>query len=122
MVNTPSQIKDKTWYLAGNIPDTFTFHLQATSTGPMSVSILTLQQWANAQQCIESGRGSTNYCMHHSGAVMSWLSVTSVTYDFHLAEGCASYLSVFTAASSITVTPNVTITYNPASKPTGACA
>ena len=119
--NGPVRIKDNTWYLAGNVPDTFTLHLQATSTGPMSVSILTLEQWAKAVQCIVSGSGSANYCMHHSGAVISWLSVTSVNYDFHLAEGCAAYLTVFTAASAVTVTPNISVTYNPASAPTGAC-
>jgi outer membrane murein-binding lipoprotein Lpp len=120
--NGPVRIKDNTWYLAGNVPDTFTLHLQATSTGPMSVSILTLEEWAKAVQCIVSGAGSANYCMHHSGAVISWLSVTTVNYDFHLAEGCAAYLTVFTAASAVTVTPNISVTYNPASSPTGACA
>jgi cell division protein FtsB len=120
--NVPQQIKGSSWYLAGGIPDTFTYHLKATSSGPMSVSILTLEQWAAANGCVDAGRGTTNYCMHHSGAVMSWLSVTSVSYDFHLAEGCADYVSVFTSASSITVRPNVGVTYNPASSATGACA
>jgi len=45
--NVPQQIKGSTWYLAGGIPDTFTYHLKATSTGPMSVSILTFEQWGN---------------------------------------------------------------------------
>jgi len=120
--NVPQQIKGASWYLAGGIPDTFTYHLKATSTGAMSVSILTLEQWASANECVDAGRGTTNYCMHHSGAVMSWLSVTSVNYDFHLAEGCADYVSVFTSAASITVRPDVSVTYNPASSATGACA
>ena len=119
--NVSQQLKGSNWYLAGGIPDTFTYHLQATSTGPMSVSILTLEQWAAANACVDSGRGSTNYCMHHSGAVISWLSVTSVNYDFHLAEGCADYMSVFTSTATITVRPNVSVTYNPASAATGAC-
>jgi len=121
--NYPEQIKDHTWYLAGGVPDTFTYHLVAASTGPMSVSILTLEDFAKAIQCIDYGTGDTNYCMHHTGTpVNSWLRVTSVNYDFHLAEGCADYVVVFTAASSVTVTPNVTVTYNPASATTGACA
>lgn len=121
--NVPQQIKDRHYYLAGGVPDTFTYHLQATSTGPMSVSILTLEDYAKAIQCIDYGSGVTNYCMHHTGTpVNSWLNVTSVSYDFHLAEGCADYLVVFTAASSVTVTPNVSVTYNPASSATGACA
>ena len=120
--NVPQKIDNVNYYLAGGIPDTFTYHLNATSTGPMSVSILTLEQWAKAIECVDSGGGSTHYCMHHSGAVQSWLNVTSVSFDFHLAEGCADYLSVFTAPSSVTVTPNVSVTYNPASSTTGACA
>lgn len=119
--NVPQAINDSTYYLAGGIPDTFTYHLVATSTGPMSVSILTFEQWAKAIECVDYGTGSTHYCMHHSGTVMSWQGVTSVNYDFHLAEGCADYMSVFTAASSVTVTPNVSVTYNPASSSTGTC-
>ena len=120
--NVPQQLKGSSWYLAGGVPDTFTYHLQATSTGPMSVSILTLEQWAKAMACVDPGGGSTHYCVHHSGAVQSWLSVTSVSSDFHLAEGCAAYLAVFTSASTVTVTPNISVTYNPASSATGTCA
>lgn len=120
--NTPLTIKDYTYYLAGGIPDTFTYHLKATSTAPMNVSILTLQQWVAASKCVDPGGGTTNYCMHHSGAVQSWLGVTTVNFDFHGAEGCADYISVFTAPSSVTVTPNISVTYNPASAATGACA
>ena len=121
--NFPQHIKDATWYLAGGIPDTFTYHLQATSTGPMSVSILTLEDFAKALQCVDYGTGNTNWCMHHSGTpANSWLSVTSVNFDFHQAEGCADYVVAFTSATSVTVTPNVSVTYNPASSLTGACA
>jgi hypothetical protein len=88
----------------------------------MSVSILTLEQWAAAIQCVQYGNGPTNYCMHHSGVVQSWLSVSSVNYDFHLAEGCADYIAVFTAASAVTVTPKISVTYKPATSATGACA
>lgn len=119
--NVPQHIANSSYYLAGGIPDTFTYHLQATSTGPMSVSIMTLEQWVAANSCVQQG-GTTNYCMHHSGSAVGWLNVTSVNYDFHLAEGCADYIAVFTAASSVTVTPNVSVTYNPADHSTGACA
>lgn len=119
--NYPQQIKGSSWYLAGGIPDTFTYHLQATSTGPMSVSILTFEDWAKAIECVDGG-GTVNYCMHHNGTVLSWLNVTNVNYDFHLAEGCADYMAVFTSPGSITVTPNVSVTYNPASSLTGSCA
>jgi len=120
--NVPQSLGGPSYYLAGGIPDTFTYHLMATSTGPMWVSILTLEQWAKAIECVDNGVAVTHYCMHHSGAFMTWENVTSVNYDFHLAEGCADYMSVFTAASTVTVTPNVSVTYNPASSTTGACA
>jgi hypothetical protein len=120
--NVPQQIKGSTWYLAGGVPDTFTYHLKATSTGPMSVSILTLEQWTNANDCVQNTRATINYCAHHSGAAVSFLDVTTVNYDFHLAEGCADYLAVFTAASNVTVTPDVSVTYNPATVATGACS
>lgn len=120
--NFPQPIPDRNSYLAGGIPDTFTYHLEATSTAPMSVSILTFEQFAKAIECVDYGTGNTNYCMHHSGTVNSWLSVTSVKYDFHQSEGCADYVAVFTAASAVTVTPNVSVTYNPASSATGSCA
>ena len=89
----------------------------------MSVSILTFEQFASAIECVDNGAGSTNYCMHHSkkGTVKSWLNVTSVSYDFHDAEGCANYMVVFTAANPVTVRPDVSVTYNPAATFTGDC-
>lgn len=121
--NVQQKIDGPDWYLAGGIPDTFTYHLHATASGPMSVSILTFEQFAAAIECVDNGGGSTNYCMHHSrkGTVKSWPNVTSVSYDFHDAEGCANYLVVFTSARAITVLPDVSVTYNPAPTFTGDC-
>jgi hypothetical protein len=120
--NVPQAISGSTYYLAAGVPDTFTYHLKLTSSGPMSVSILTISQFGDAVNCVQNRGGTTNYCMHHSGSAIGWLNVTSVNYDFHLAEGCAAYLAVITAGSSVTVTPDVSVTYNPASAPTGSCA
>jgi hypothetical protein len=121
--NVQQKIDGADWYLAGGVPDTFTYHLNATANGPMSVSILTFEQFAAAIECIDGGGGNTNYCMHHSkkGVVKSWLNVTSVSFDFHQAEGCANYMVVFTAARPVTVTPDVSVTYNPAPTFTGDC-
>jgi hypothetical protein len=119
--NVAQKIDGPDVWLEGGIPDTFTYHLKATATGPMSVSILTFDQYVAAVQCIQDGRGQANYCMHHSGTVQSWIDVTSVSFDFHLAEGCAGYLAVWTAGSSITVQPDVSVTYNPAPTFTGIC-
>jgi hypothetical protein len=122
--NVPQDLKGADWYLAGGVPDTFTYHLRATSNGQMNVSILTFEQFAAAIECVDGGAGNTDYCMHHSskGTVQSWLSVTSVSYDFHLSEGCADYLVVFTAPRPVTVSPDVSVTYNPASTFTGSCS
>jgi hypothetical protein len=120
--NVPQAISGSSFYLAAGVPDTFTYHLKLTSNGPMSVSIVSIHQFGDAVRCVETGVGTTNYCMHHSGSAIGWLNVTSVNYDFHQAEGCAAYLAVITAGSSITVTPDVSVTYNPASAPTGSCA
>jgi len=120
--NVPQNISGASFYLAAGVPDTFTYHLKLNSSGPMSASILSIHQFGDAVRCVETGRGSTNYCMHHSGSANGWLSTTSVNYDFHLAEGCAAYLLVITAAGTVTVTPDVSVTYNPASSATGACA
>lgn len=117
----PQTLNGPTYYLAAGIPDTFTYHLKLSSNGPMNVSIVTIEQWAKAIECVDNGAGNTNYCMHHSGAVQSWLGVTSVNYDFHLAEGCAAYMTVITAGSKVTVTPDVRVSYNPAPNATGVC-
>ena len=119
--NVPMQIHDSTEYLSSTVPDTFTYHLKLSSNGPMSVSILSTTQFKDAVLCVNSGRGDTNWCMHHSGATHGFIGVTSVNYDFILAEGCAAYLVVITAARPITVTPDVSATYNPAAAATGSC-
>src|SRR5260370_23334207 len=103
--NVSQVLKNPSWYLAEGIPDTFTYHLVATSTGPMTVSILTFEQWGKAVACIDNGVRNTNCCLHHSGAEITWTNVTSVNYDFHKAERCADYVSVFTTSRS-----NVTVT------------
>jgi hypothetical protein len=120
--NVRQSIQGPSYYLAAGVPDTFTYHLRLTSTGPMNVSVVSFEQFSVAVRCIENGVGSTNYCMHHSGAASSWLGVRSINTDFHLAEGCAAYLVVITAPGRVTVTPDVSVTYNPASHATGTCA
>ena len=57
-----------------------------------------------------------------SGSAIGWVNQTSISYDFHDAEGCAAYMLVITAGAAITVTPNVSVTYNPAQHATGTCA
>ena len=118
--NVPQQISGPNAWLEGTVPDAFTYHLHVTSNGPLSVSFLTLGNYAAANACMDQG-GSANYCMHHSGSVIGWLNKTSIDYDFHQAEGCADYVAVFTSSTTITIRPNVSVTYNPASSATGTC-
>ena len=120
--NVPEAISGPDYYLAAGVPDTFTYHLKLTGSARFSVSILSVKQFGAAVTCVQNGLGQTFYCMNHSGSAAGWLGVTSVTSDFHLAEGCAGYIAVITAATRVTITPDVSVTYNPASAVTGTCA
>jgi hypothetical protein len=120
--NVPMTIHGPTEYLSATVPDTFIYHLHLKSTGPMNISILSTTQFRDAILCVYNGESNTNWCMHHKGAAWGSLGVTSVDHDFELAAGCAAYLAVITAPAQVTVTPNVSVTYNPATSATGACA
>lgn len=119
--NVPMTIHNSSEFLSATVPDTFTYHLRLKSSGPMSVSIVSTSQFKDAILCVYNGRGNTDYCMHHVGAAYGALGVTSVDYDFSLAQGCAAYLTVITAVRQVTITPDVSVTYNPAAAPTGSC-
>ena len=119
----PQTIPNNMTYLASGVPDAFTLHLQLTSSAPIDVSIESVEAFASGVDCVRNGQASTDWCMHRQqGIDVSWLGKTSINYDFHKAEGCADYVVVVTAPSPATVTPNVSVTYNPASAPTGTCA
>lgn len=120
--NVAQPVRGPSYYLAAGVPDTFTYHLHLTSSGPMNVSILSFEQFQSAIVCIARGVANTNWCMHHNGSAASWAGQTVIDDEFHEAEGCAAYVLVITAASPITVTPDVSVTYNPAPQATGSCA
>jgi hypothetical protein len=120
--NVPQQVSGPTYYLAAGVPDTFTYNLHLASNGPMNVSIVSFEQFKAAVLCVENGVANTNWCMHHNGSAIGWSNQTAISYDFHEAEGCAAYMLVITAASAVTVTPDVSVTYNPATHATGTCA
>jgi hypothetical protein len=112
--NVPQTIEGPSFLLEGGLPDTFTYHLKATAEGgPMSISLMTYEQYGSGLDCIHNGRGNTNYCMTHNG-IRHWTNVTSVNEDIHEAEGCAGYVLVWTAAGRTTVRPDISVTYNPA--------
>ena len=80
------------------------------------ITLVFVGEWHGIHRTIPieyPGPNGTNYEL--------FLNVTSVTYDFHLAEGCANYMVVFTAAAAVLVQPNVTVKYNPAPTFTGDC-
>lgn len=119
--NVPVTISGPNEYLTSTVPDTFTYHLNVKSSGPMDVSILSVDNFQQASVCMANG-GTADYCLHYSGAVWASLNTTSVSHDFSLAEGCAAYLAVISVPSgTVTITPNVTATYNPATSSTGSC-
>jgi hypothetical protein len=120
--NVPQQVSGPTYYLAAGVPDTFTYNLHLASNGPMNVSIVSFEQFKAAVLCVENGVANTNWCMHHNGSAIGWANQTAINYDFHDSEGCAAYMLVITAASPVTVTPDVSVTYNPATHSTGVCA
>jgi len=119
--NVPATISGPNQYLTSTVPDTFTYHLNVKSSGPMNVSILSVDQFQTAYVCMVDGGRSANDCLHNSGYAWQSLNTTSVSYDFSLAEGCAAYMAVISAQGTVTVTPNVTATYNPATSSTGSC-
>lgn len=99
-------------YLAGGIPDTFQFLMSFTATVPVKSYIFTLDQFAQFKDC-----GPT--CV--SGSYRSYSPTTSLTAEFDDAEGCAAYIYVLTSDQSGTIVPDVSVRYQPASGPTGAC-
>ncbi|HEX2681621.1 MAG TPA: hypothetical protein VHQ03_10045 [Candidatus Dormibacteraeota bacterium] len=120
--NTQETLHGPNQWLSSTVPDTFTYHLKLKSSAPMDVSILDTDQFRSAVVCMYDGLGSADYCLHRSGATWGALGVTSVNYDFPLAEGCAAYLAVISVPSgTVTITPDVTATYKPASTATGTC-
>lgn len=118
--NVSEAISGPDAYLSGGLPDTFTYHLKFTSDAPVTVTYMTSRQFATAIQCVEAGRGNSHNCLSQSGR--GWHDVTTLDVDIHDAEGCADYLVIFTAARATTIHPDVSVTYNPAASPTGACA
>jgi hypothetical protein len=118
--NVNAAIAGPSAYLSGGMPDTFTYHLKFTSDAPVTVTYMTTRQFVTAIECVEAGRGDSHTCLSKSGH--GWYDVTTLDVDIHEAEGCADYLVIFTASRATTVHPNVSVTYNPAASPTGACA
>jgi cell division protein FtsB len=100
----------------GGVPDTFALHISFTSTVPVTVYVLSFQQYVHFANC----RGDIS-CV--SGTYW-YFGPTTFLQDgvFRLAEGCADYVMIYKSFGDGVIYPNVTITYEPATEPTGVCA
>jgi hypothetical protein len=106
-------MRGEPYYRAGCVPDTFDYIIHFTATVPITTYILTLQQFAQFDQCGLS-------CVR--GTYTSWSARTGLDATFTGAEGCASYIAVFVAQGNGVMTPKISVKYNPADHLTGACA
>ncbi|OLB69629.1 hypothetical protein AUI06_08475 [archaeon 13_2_20CM_2_52_21] len=124
----------------GGVPDTFTYSPAYRATVSVGIFYLTLDQYVQFANCSNNANApariscvtgtyydvpQTTYLVHFSSVYACTPGATSCqffSYDFHLAEGCASYLAVFFSTQTGTINPDQSITYNPASAGTGACS
>jgi len=115
----PCSMSQTSWR-AGGVPDTFTYYASYTSDTPVGVYFLTLSQYVQFASCLSTGSSEIQLtCV--SGVYTYFSPTTSLNGVFHLAEGCASYVAVFYSDSNGVMYPNVSVQYNPAPTPTGAC-
>lgn len=101
-------------YYSEGVPDTFDFITQFTSTIPVTVYFLSLDQFVQFYGC-----GSIS-CVY--GQYQYFPATTSLNGKFTLAEGCGGYIAVFQSSTSGYMYPDISITFNPASSSTGVCA
>ncbi len=116
----PCTLSQTSWR-AGGVPDTFTYYASYTADYPVGMYFLTLGQYTQFATCPSTGSIESRLaCV--SGIYSYYSPTTSLNGVFHLAEGCASYVAVYYSDNSAVMYPNVSVTYNPASSLTGACA
>ena len=115
----PCTLSATSW-LAGGVPDTFTYYASFTANYPVGAYILSLPQYVQFATCPSATTGGQITCV--SGVYYYQPPTTSLNSVFHLAEGCAGYVAVYYSNASAVMYPNVSVTYNPASSLTGACA
>ena len=122
-------------YRVGTIPDTFTYHLKLTSDVSVDAYFLTVEEYARFYNCpsyIRPSAGQNRIAACAGAWALNgqvpgdrFASGNAVNFDFHLAEGCASYLVVMfpsAAGETADLHPDVSVSYQPAAAPTGECA
>ncbi len=110
----PCYMAPGSWRVGG-VPDTFDFNVSFTATVPITVYILTFQQYVQFANCTGSISCVTTAYTQYGPATSLQGSV------FTLAEGCSDYVAVFQSTSNGIIYPDVSVTYHPASTVTGAC-
>ena len=99
----------------GGVPDTFDYYVSFNATVPVSVYFLTLKQYTQFASC-----GNISCVTGTYQSIPPTMLATN--YEFTLAEGCASYVAIYQSTQNGIISPDVSVTYNPASQPTGVCA
>jgi hypothetical protein len=136
--NISSSIGPNAWREA-SVPDTFTFRLRFTADSDIFFAFLTLSEYVRFNQCPNSvyandrsinrlAAGCVDYWIFNNkppgDRVGVYAAGVNASFDFHQAEGCASWVMVLMpekAGVTVTISPQVAVTYNPASKPTPPC-
>lgn len=105
--------------LVGNVPDTFDYHDIWTSTAPVTVYYMTLEQYTQYYGC----RTMTAPIKCVTGNFTTIGPTESSDDVFTLGEGCADYIVIhqFNGQSG-TFYPDITVTYNPSTILTGVCS
>ena len=99
----------------GGVPDTFDYNVSFTSNVPVTVYIVTFSQYVQFANCT----GQISCVM---GTFTHYGPTTSLPGSvFTLAEGCASYVSIYQTNMTGVIYPNVSLRYNPAPTVTGVC-
>ena len=106
-------------FLLNNVPDTFDYHDSWTSTAPVTVYYLTIEQFTEYHGC----KASTTPIKCVSGNFTSIGPTKNSNDVFTLAEGCGDYVVVYEfGAVGGTFYPSVMVTYKPSTILTGVCS
>jgi uncharacterized coiled-coil protein SlyX len=108
------------YFLYEGVPDTFDYSDVWTSSSPITVYYLSVTQGTQYFNC---GAASAITCV--SGTYYYNGPTTSANDVFKLAEACGAYVAIYqpqSTSTTVTLYPNISITYNPAPALTGACA
>jgi hypothetical protein len=140
--NTTQTIQANSGWIAGGVPDTFTYHLAFISDVAVTYVFVSYHDYVTFATCNTSAftmndrsRSKLGGCLYNLGGRYAqgssnlddsvWGGGTNVSMTFHGAEGCAGWTSIMfpSKANEIAhVTPNISITYNPSSVATPPCA